>query len=1461
MNQSSYLTFKLRGSKIDALLDTGSFFSLLSHNTARKLNIKTVPLNEGNARRLFSANGSQLKIMGTASISLNICSLILPVSVHIVENLNEHLILGREFLRSSSAVLDFKTSTVTFSDTLSVPLSSPTENVQFVRAIESVFVPPQTEMIIKVSCPKQFNNKDVLITHLPNKQFSAFAVANSCSRVCDNETHCRILNFKNSNLVIPAGQKIGHVEKLDDSCHNISMNNSSFFDVNNPLLLPPVAPHILEEFAKQYSFNINPDLPEEYRIKALTLFYHKKDAFARGLEDLKKFNKREFEFHLTDNKPVYTRQYKMSDDRAKIMDYHINEWIKQGILEESYNYDFNNPTFLVPKASLHSAPPEDRLNPKHYRCVTDLRRLNSKIRKQIVYNTSPADILNEITKYRRSKPTDTPLRSRWFSTLDMLQGFCQIEIVDRCRDPLSITIMGGKHLRFRTAPFGLSVSPYLFSNVIQELFHDLRLQEVLHYYVDDLICFTPTLKEHFNYLSQIFQILIDNDLKCSVAKSFFFYNRIRYLGIDITENGLAVPNTITRTLNKLKTMKMKNKKDVQKFLGYILFFKSFIKNLSARTYNLRQLTHNDTKFAFSPQCQAEREDIISELQKAPTLQSIDPYSPIHLIIDSSYRGIGVTALQHAKPRPTREEIMNEVKTTQAGKTKLVPVLHLSYSIGKNIKSYPSTQLELYGLLKTIQSLNYLVKTKEIHVYSDNIGCTAFDNLKLGNARQRRMLAYLQGFNLTLHYTKGKLNCADYLSRLEEYLDQGEKISWLPPSDADLDEYLLSVKTLEEMCSPPLSEFTSYHTVSPVQNKFQPESSSQLCRSALLCNPIPSQSTALQVAAVTRQKTTRRNPKRPAAPPSPSSPPQQIDTTPTPQAESELQPFFDLGQFSISAEVYENDVVLGPIYRFLVHDELSSDKTVDYKTVLLSDHFIVRDEKMFHINTTRSKKKQNANGSSTIVLAIPKRFQHSVLMHGHCNFGHFAGEKLFSLLRNYVYFKGLYEASFQTAKSCLLCQRTNINRSRQVAPMQNITRHPVGETFYMDHRVLSKRLKNGVCALLVMTDSYSNFTMIEPVTDLGFETTSKALVKRILPLFPQWKNLISDRHATFKGHSLKYLNRIINVKHHFSSSLHPRGHAIVERINAEVNRLVRRYASTDDEIPGILPLIEYILNVNVASSHGYSPFEILFGQKPAFNLNQTLLESAEPLPSVSQYVSWIKDKLKLIHADVDENVRNARLQQKQTYDKKFRTAIPTFKEGDLCWLEKLKPPANSRALVSHKFFDGPFYISKVVSRDAPTDSSLPNSLETCEMGVAYQLIDARSGKVLKSLINSRRLKPYVGTEAFEKKFPPLVPRKPVIQSAAQSPRDQHAVKHLTSRNDGDQGNHPTQLPNDWFSAKNIVRQRKRANQLEFLVRFTDNSSSWVQENDVSDELKRRYFLKKASNRRRYQREARAAFKDD
>jgi hypothetical protein len=337
------------------LIDAGSCLSLASKSIAQRMYLRVQPLTEETNHNLFSANGTQLKLLGTANVTLDISELKIPHTFYICENLTESVILGRTFLADASAVIDFKNRTITVSDTVPLPLLHKISRDNFVRAKESICIEPNAEVIFPVQCARKFNNQTILVTPVPGEQFRRFAIANAICRVVNGQTVCRLCNCTDKCLVICANQKIAQAEIFDEStrCLLVSQNSDSKSDAVEQT--PDIDEATLERFASDYQFNINKDLPQELRLQLLRILFRRKEAFARSVKDLKSYNKEQYEVHLKSMRPLIQKQFKHKPLHNQILQTLIDEWKEAGIVEESTNYFFRNPIFLVPKASLKGA--------------------------------------------------------------------------------------------------------------------------------------------------------------------------------------------------------------------------------------------------------------------------------------------------------------------------------------------------------------------------------------------------------------------------------------------------------------------------------------------------------------------------------------------------------------------------------------------------------------------------------------------------------------------------------------------------------------------------------------------------------------------------------------------------------------------------------------------------------------------------------------------------------------------------------------------------------------------------------------------------------------------------------------------------------------------------------------------------------------------------------------------------
>jgi hypothetical protein len=262
-----------------------------------------------------------------------------------------------------------------------------------------------------------------------------------------------------------------------------------------------------------------------------------------------------------------------------------------------------------------------------------------------------------------------------------------------------------------------------------------------------------------------------------------------------------------------------------------------------------------------------------------------------------------------------------------------------------------------------------------------------------------------------------------------------------------------------------------------------------------------------------------------------------------------------------------------------------------------------------------------------------------------------------------------------------------------------------------------------------------------VKDTKSITTAKALIEKVLPIFPSLRGIITDKASTFTSNVWKELTRIMHWKHASCAALNSQFNARCERAIEDLNRGISLYGGRDENIGDILPLLELHSRVSVNRSIGYSPFHIVFGYQPSLNLpGDVTHEVNTPLLSHNEYIVSLNERLKTLQTCVNENKLRSKELQKEYFDKVQRVREPQFKMGDSVWLERLQIRSHSPNVLTHQRFVGPYFISSVVERQVSEgDGTSPyTDLNGSSFPRAYQLCDARNGRFLKHLVPAKRL---------------------------------------------------------------------------------------------------------------------------
>ena len=756
----NYITLKFGKVSVDILVDTGATVSTINEQTARALKLKVIPLHKNERSTLFSANGSAIKIIGTAEVRLFFSGLIIRQTVRVSSNLQHKFLLGTDFLSTNSAVLNYRLGLMSLHDDLvRVPLHTKTDSLNYISVTRTTCIPAYTEAILPVKSPVKFNNETVLLETLPQVQFDRLAVAKALVTCRNGNTVCRILNFNPHVVTLKRGMKLAKIEQLNTVASIQKYQEPQQPDTQSET---PKSETELNEFHKNYGFKINPALTEKQRYELLQLLYDYKDVFARDLSEVKACKAPPLRIDVHTPRKMFQRQFRLSEADREEASRQILEMERNDIIEYSDTPYFNSAIFLVRK--------KDNTR----RLVVDLRGINSLIIPKLVQLPHIDELIERIAVQR----------PKWLSVIDIRAAFWQLTIHEQSRDLTSFTSPEGLRYRFKRCPFGLSTSPSQLILTLSTLFADKNRFHSIGIYMDDLILFSRTFSSHLEQLKVTLETLKSNSLSCNPKKTELCFDQVEYLGFRVSSEGIRINERRIEAIKHITAPK--NVKGLLRILGNFNFWRKYIPNYAKRTYNMRKLLRKQTKFVWTEQCENELNYLKTCLTKDPILRPLDPRRDLIIATDGSKYGYGWSIMQ-------RDE-QGQLYVVQYGARSTTPAQ----------QNYTADDLECIALVYALKSIEPVAIHKQVTVLTDNSHVLHLRTWKPINARQRRMLCYLMQFSLSIKFIKGVRNLqADCLSRVfqesppEQRREHEYKVT---PAD---DDFILPVTTRSMMTRPSL----------------------------------------------------------------------------------------------------------------------------------------------------------------------------------------------------------------------------------------------------------------------------------------------------------------------------------------------------------------------------------------------------------------------------------------------------------------------------------------------------------------------------------------------------------------------------------------------------------------------------------------------------------------------------------
>ena len=471
---------------------------------------------------------------------------------------------------------------------------------------------------------------------------------------------------------------------------------------------------------------------EKLQHEAKEMLKRNAKVFSKDDMDMGRTNLVKHHIKLTDPVPfkeAYRRIPPQMYDEVKT---HLQEMLDLGAMRPS-NSPWASAIVLVRKK-------DGRL-----RFCIDLRKLNNRTVKDAYSLPRIESILDSLGG------------AQIFSTLDLKAGYWQVEMAEECKAYTAFTCGPLGFYECDTMPFGATNAPATF----QRLMHDCLGEFSMNWcivYLDDIIIFSDTKEEHLKRLEAVFQKLCAAGLKLKPSKCFFFREEIEYLGHVVSGKGISTNPKKIEAVSKWPTPKTVY--DVRSFLGFVGYYRRFIKNFSRITKPIREVitglenqskrTAKKTYIEWSNAADAAFEHLKTMCVSTPILAYPDYQLPFTLHTDSSTDGLGAVLYQK-----------------QDGKLRVIA--YASRSVSKAESNYPAHKLEFLALKWAVceKVHEYLYGSKSFDVFTDNNPLTyVLTSAKL-DACGQRWVAKLANYNFSIRYRCGVSNTeADALSRIK-----------------------------------------------------------------------------------------------------------------------------------------------------------------------------------------------------------------------------------------------------------------------------------------------------------------------------------------------------------------------------------------------------------------------------------------------------------------------------------------------------------------------------------------------------------------------------------------------------------------------------------------------------------------------------------------------------------------------
>lgn len=906
---------------------------------------------------------------------------------------------------------------------------------------------------------------------------------------------------------------------------------------------------------------------------------------------------------------VCIKQYRVPFAQRDELQKQVMNWEKMGVIQKSTSR-FNSPLMLVKKQP-------DSEGRKQFRAVLDYNQLNKICIPQLYPLPLPDELFDMLHG------------STVYTVLDVYAAYHQVELEESCRYITAFSALN-HHYEFKMLPFGLQSSGigwlYAIHRVLQKF-----INKGVFVYVDDVCLWSSNESDHVLLIKRVLKQLIKCNIKLKPEKCKFLQNHIFYLGYKISKKGLEVDHRKTACIKKYPIPK--NLKELQRFIGFVNFYRKYIPEFSRIALPLYKLCKKDSPYIWNDKTQLAFDLLREKLMNPPVLAY--PCFDLPFVVISDASNYAAAA----------------ILTNRDGKDER-PIQYFSRTFNDAQSRYSTVHKELLAAIWGITWFRSFLLGRPFYLVVDQKSLIYILSGKFKETRVHRWAIELMEYDFQVIHREGKLNCADALSRIrinEEELtkDEKPKIVCLVQTRSKTSELQKQTHPKHDGKSKDVNKDRSkFYQI--IENKGFQLQSSKYDQIIFFLD--------------------------------------DLNCRLSKQLQHKMKKIVEIDNLNFG-EIYQIDenkcILLVPRVISTQSSILETEKSVKTLVCYLTQNNF---EKVafnvdfpHHLSYLQFKKIIRDLFSSTqiqvtiylnqVIVVTDVNEINKILyeFHNTISAGHAGWNRMYQSIKRYYSWNNMISDIKKYAINCEKCQKSKLNRHTKQPMTISSTPTTSFQNIAIDHVGKIITSAQGNSYILTVLCVLTKYAIAIPVPDTGAQMAARALVEKVFLIYGYPEQITSDNHKTFESGLFKSINKLLKIHHVFTSPFTPKSNT-VERFHKTLGNMLRIFV---DENPSQwevkLPYVISAYNNSVSTATNRTPFELVFGKSMALPV------TGKPAVAYNydDYAKEIKENLHYGWKLARETIEQRKIKNKEYFDNKNVVKDLELKIGDLVLMKNTK----------------------------------------------------------------------------------------------------------------------------------------------------------------------------------------------